>query len=424
MAKSLTIAALVVSGLGFGQTETVRMVFKGRPTSVQARLATFKEFSFGLEPSQMERLKELTQGKVDFTGIYYADVQNPKVRETLEKSVNYDHSIFPNVPPPAFVRPMAGVMDPELADQWWIPGLGVDSAWTNATGKGVTIADCDAGYFVDEEDINANLLLEHAKDFADVDDPTNISDGNFIIHGTAVTTLMAGVLNGKGTNGIAHDAKVIPLQNYNYADNDDLDKEEATAKCILGALTIPDVDIIVLENQTDGSSETFAGTREAVKLALEAGVIIVSAAGNSGNELKIEEANDTGSIIVGAVGEGREQLSYSNYGSRVIISGYGEGLWTLWGPDGHMAEFGGTSGATPLVAATIAMMLEVNPTLSNDEIKEILIATRKRTPLNHPVGGLVNTAGAVELAMASPLNPHALARRQALRKQIAEVLSH
>ena len=97
------------------------------------------------------------------------------------------------------------------------------------------------------------------------------------------------------------DAKLVPLQHYNYSLEDDLDKEEGTAACILHALTIPDVKVIVLENQTHGSSETFMGTRAAVRLALKAGVTIVSAGGNKSNELKEEAQDDTGSIIVGAV---------------------------------------------------------------------------------------------------------------------------
>ncbi|NJL25012.1 MAG: S8 family serine peptidase, partial [Calothrix sp. SM1_5_4] len=109
-------------------------------------------------------------------------------------------------------------------------------------------------------------------------------------------------LDGVGTNGIAFNSKIVPLQNYNYNEQDDIDKEEATARCVLKAIEIPEVNIIVLENQTaTGSSETFSGTRDAVRLAIRSGLIVIGAAGNSGVELKEELKDDTGSIIVGAL---------------------------------------------------------------------------------------------------------------------------
>ena len=50
------------------------------------------------------------------------------------------------------------------------------------------------------------------------------------------------------------------------------------------------------------------------------------------------------------------------------------------------------------MAATVALMLEVNPELSPAEIKEILIATRKTTKENKNVGGLIDVVAAVKEA--------------------------
>jgi len=66
----------------------------------------------------------------------------------------------------------------------------VDEAWKLATGKGVTIADCDAGYYVNETEIAENLLMEFAKDLSDKDAPTVVNDGNFVSHGTSVAAIM------------------------------------------------------------------------------------------------------------------------------------------------------------------------------------------------------------------------------------------
>jgi len=63
---------------------------------------------------------------------------------------------------------------------------------------------------------------------------------------------------------------------------------------------------------------------------------------------------------------------------------------------------GGTSGAAPKVAGTIALMLEANPRLTHDQVKEILVRTG--SPLdpntNRPIGVFLNTNAAVEAASA------------------------
>lgn len=348
-----------------------------------------KEMTFGLTKDQRQKIFELTHGEVNFRHIYL-------MNNLDQKSLMF----FPekhqkNILPPAFVTEY----DPKTKEGWWQEAHKVQEAWTMATGKGVTIADCDAGYYTEEKDIAGNLLLDLAYDLSDKDSPLTVNDGNFVSHGTSVAAIMIGLLDGTGINGMSPDAKLVPLQNYNYSDLlDDVDKEEATAACILHALKIPEVKIIVLENQTHGSSETFMGTREAVRLALKAGVTIVSAAGNSSNELKEEAEDDTDSIIVGAIHRSGKTEGFSNFGSRVSIAAYGSNLLTLSGPDGKLGSFGGTSGATPQVAATVALMLEINPELTPKNIKDILIKTRKESPETKTVGGLLNVVEAVKAA--------------------------
>lgn len=377
---SLLALALVNSAFAFDKAYV-----KGNFQGVKG----MRELSFGLNSDQMKRIAELTRGEVDFRNHFVTKNLSHKSLGAFAEKHSSNHL------PPVFVTEY----DPKTKEGWWQQAHKVDEAWTLATGKGVTIADCDAGYYINEGDIAGNLLLEHAKDLSDKDAPGVINDGNFVTHGTSVAAIMIGLLDGTGINGIAYDSKLVPLQNFNYDwQLDDIDKEEATAACILEALKIPEVKIIVLENQTHGSSETFAGTREAVRLALTAGVTIVSAAGNSSNELKAEAADDTGSIIVGAINRNGRAESFTNWGSRVSIAAYGSGLLTLEGPDGSMGYFGGTSGATPQVAATVALMLEVNPDLTPEQIKDILIATRTTTDENKKVGGLVNIVEAVKKA--------------------------
>lgn len=384
------------SNLAFGKQFST---FQTTESEMSSLIAVYPELKFqliefGLRSDQIDALYDLSSGEVDFRGLY--DVFHTKeLTRTLQTLPTYINTHEDNVAPPGFYEEA----DPELNDQWWIEKLGAHQAWESATGLGVTIADCDAGYYISEADLEGNLLIEHAYDLSNRQDPFTVNDGTFITHGTSVVAIMAGVKDDQGTNGIAYNAKVIPLQNYNYNRTDDLNKEEATARCILRAITTQQVKIIVLENQTSlGSSETYAGTRAAVRLAVESGISVVSAAGNYFKELKIEEKDDTGSIIVGAVTSKDTKSSWSNFGNRITIAAYGEKLYTLRGPNGRMGKFGGTSGATPQVAATVAMILQIAPYLSTSQIREILITSRVESNETQKVGGILRIDQAIALA--------------------------
>lgn len=398
--------------------------------------------SFGLTRVQRQRLFSLTNGAVDLRGFYRVRAADAA---RLRAAPGFQNAIGPIVSPLAVVGPdgeirgdarhfpetspgpltRAGAMDPDLSGQWWVKGLGTEGAWRIATGRGVTIADCDTGFYLEERDLEPNMVAALRHDFADTDRPGAVDDGNFVFHGTAVAAIMTGARDGVGTNGLAYDARLVPLQNFNYDRSlDDLDKEEATARCVLGALKIPDVSVIVVQNQTaQGSSETYAGTREAIRLAVQSGVTVVSAAGNASVELTAEAADDTGSIIVGAVRQTGRMANFSNFGRRVTIAAYGENLQTLYGPAGRMDTFGGTTGATAQVGAAVALMLSANPGLSPDQVRDILVTTRRLDPSNEKVGGCLDMEAAV--ASARDTEPARGWRRRAhdLRRAVLAVLS-
>lgn len=380
------------------QAADLRYVFKGAQSASIASLGQVKQMTFGLSQQQVNAIAALTNGEVNFGDVYYLD-REPLMLPLASRHPDFSGVIYPNVPPPVN-EGQNTEGDPSLRNQWWIDKLGVKNAWSMATGRGVVIADCDAGYYHDESDLHRNMILNARYDLADHDQPRIVKDGPYAFHGTAVAAIMAGVLDNLGTNGIAYNSSVIPLQNYNYdAQLDDIDKEEATAQCVLKAIAMREVDIIVLENQTqNGSSETFVGTRDAVRLAVRAGMIVVSAAGNASVELTDERKDDTGSIIVGALDKTARSAPFSNYGERVTVGAFGEQLYTLYGPGGRFGDFGGTSGATPQVAATVALMKEVHPYLTPELARQILRDTRRMNESNRSVGGLVSVPGAVRAA--------------------------
>ena len=406
--------------VGAAQAETVKAVFKTNPI-LSSDTSDLKRFTFGLNSEQVSDILRLTNGEVNMGNVFYIERDNSQI-SVLQDRVGFSGVIYPNVPPPVVVKGFDG--DPELAGQWWIDSLHVKEAWPLATGAGVVVADCDAGFYHDESDLNSNMLLDFKYDLSDPVNPDVVNDGPYAYHGTAVSAIIAGVTDGKGTSGIAYNAKIVPLQNFNYDSKDTLDKEEATAACILRAIQTPHVNVIVLENQTaNGSSETFIGTRDAVRLAIKSGITVVGAGGNYSVEIIEEKKDDTGSIIVGALAQTEGAAYFTNFGDRLTVGAFGENLHTLYGPNGAFGKFGGTSGATPQVAATVAMMKEVNPLLTPEQMRELLIQTREVNTTNEKAGGKLNVLAAVTAAINTIPDVKAWAGKQFFRQKLTAILN-
>jgi subtilisin family serine protease len=159
-----------------------------------------------------------------------------------------------------------------------------------------------------------------------------------------------------------------------------------------------------------------------VRLALKSGLTIVSAGGNSGVELLEEAKDDTGSIIVGAIDPNDAPESFTNWGARITVGAYGEKLHTLYGPNGAFGDFGGTSGATPQVAATVALMREMNPLLTPAQIKTILLNTRVVNSSNMKAGGRLDVAAAVKAARDTAADVGEWGSAQAFRAQLMGII--
>ena len=146
--------------------------------------------------------------------------------------------------------------------------------------------------------------------------------------------------------------------------------------------------VIILEVQTGtgGNYEQIPSVHRAIRAAIADGCVVCVAAGNGNRPADRTDGDEpfdpTGSILVGATAYD-ERLNkrawFSNYGSRVVVSAPGDPRHDLTcgqaADNAYRNGFGGTSGATPKVAGTVALMLSVNPQLSHDDIRDILAGT-------------------------------------------------
>jgi hypothetical protein len=335
---------------------------------------------------------------------------------------------LPEAAPPAtpINEPLVGATDQVvvnpvtgLENQWYIYRCRIDKAWPLASGAGVVIADVDWGYRTTHEELLTRLNIARA--YNSYDGGTNVSYGNSVSHGTAVTGLAGGADNDKGMAGIAFGAELWPVQ-ANAGPGAPLGGN-AWARGIDWVRTADSGGkrkVVILEVQTGtyGNYEMVPSVNAAIQTAIASGVVVCVAAGNGNRDAGLDDSNnpipDTGSILVGATeyhSTENRRASFSNYNARVTVCAPGDGSHDLTvsstSDTAYRNGFGGTSGATPKVAAIAAMMLERNPSLTHAEVRTILrnSGTAVVTDPARPVGTFLNAEAAVLAAKPRTWGP-------------------
>jgi subtilisin family serine protease len=269
-----------------------------------------------------------------------------------------------------------------LPTQWYIFRCKVKKAWEHATGNGVVIADIDFGYRVTHEELRDRIEFKYNS----LDGSETVSGGDCDSHGTAVLGLAGAAVNGKGIAGIAYEAALWAIQGH-FADTT-LIPGDPWANAIDKVRTKDSGGrrkIIILEIETEdgGNYEQVRAVNKAIQEAIASGVVVCVAAGNGTRDAGIDDDGEcfpeTGSILVGATKfhPSKNRLANSsNFGDRIVVSAPGDVEEDVTcgndSDDDYRDGFGGTSGAAAKVGGTVALMLEVNSTLSHKKIKDIL----------------------------------------------------
>jgi hypothetical protein len=143
-------------------------------------------------------------------------------------------------------------------------------------------------------------------------------------------------------------------------------------------------DVLLLEAQTtfgglnDVPVEVETAVFDAIRFATNAGIVVVEAAGNGGHDLdtfvdsagrrvldrRSSDFRDSGAIMVGAGSSTapHARLSFSCHGSRIDCYGWGENIdttgdgWQGNATNTYTTGFGGTSGASPMVAGAAVLL--------------------------------------------------------------------
>ncbi len=291
--------------------------------------------------------------------------------------------------------------------QWHYPQIDLPQAWDVTTGSNnVVVAVIDTGVLTNHPDLQGQLAPgydfirdpDNAGDGDGIDnDPFDVGDdtnGNSSFHGTHVSgTIAAASNNSNGVAGVAWEARVMPLRALGRFGGTDYDIEQAVrfaAQLPNDSGTVPARKADVINLSLGGPTNSITPP-EAFRLAREAGVIVVAAAGNETSSGLNYPASLDGVVSVSAVTIRNSLAPYSNFGNTIDIAapggsstdvngdGYTDGVLSTVGSDANgsiqlgFAFYQGTSMASPHIAGVAALMKSVNSSLTPGEYDQLLV---------------------------------------------------
>lgn len=254
--------------------------------------------------------------------------------------------------------------DPGYSKQWGLTTIKAEQAWSDipAAKKAVTVAVIDSGAELSHSDLQGrissggyNFILEN----------DHIYDVNG--HGTAVAGVIAAKTNNKlGIAGVAGtvDVRILPLQVANYAG-------EIYISDVISAIDYAIAEGVDVINLSLGSTDYSAIENKAVQRAIQAGIIVVASAGNSGNSDYSYPASYDNVISVGAINSSEQIADFSTYNDRVSLVAPGVAIYSC-SLNNTYASLNGTSFSAPMVTGIAAVLRTVQPSLAVSEVKDIL----------------------------------------------------
>ncbi len=314
--------------------------------------------------------------------------------------------------------PLLGDSDQLFADpvttierQWYSFRCRADLAWPMSTGSGVVVADVDWGFRLTHQDLAPRLELDHA--YNSFDGTTNVTQGDDTEHGTGVLGHIGAA--GVGMMGFAPDCAIWPLQGNGtsttplpgdpWANGIDWVRQQDSK----GRRRVINVEI---QTASYGNYEMRPALNAAVRTAIGAGIIVCVAAGNGNRDAGLDDEQqpipETGSVLVAATAyypQTNQRAYFSNYSNRITVCSPGDPCHDVTcyidsDTSYRNNTLGGTSGATPKVSGTVALMLAIDPTLTQSDIVAILreSGSAALTDPAKPIGTFLDCAAAVAMA--------------------------
>jgi subtilisin family serine protease len=366
-----------------------------------------------IEPDQLRLLGEFSIQSVDTTQIdsLNTDALNPGFMVTSDFDTEFGFGLVDAAAAIGLAlglkTALADVSDP-LINSYGASLVGAPEAWIKGySGKGVVVAVIDTGIDLKHSDLvdsfwrNPNEIAGdgidndqngyvddlNGYDFAGRDsNPINSSSRE--IHGTHVAGIITANRNGANAadrsnkpyevTGIAYDAEIMAIRVLDSSGR-------GSARSVAQGIRYAADNGANVINLSLGSAMTSGVELEALRYAEEKGVVIVSASGNSGFTAvapdfpaRLAATNDFG-IAVGAIDQNKKVASFSNPAGELdqqypFVVAPGVSILSTT-PNSNYSFLSGTSMSTPHVSAVVALMLQANPKLTPNQVKQIISET-------------------------------------------------
>ena len=282
--------------------------------------------------------------------------------------------------------------DPLFPLQYYHRRIQTPHAWRLTTGSPhITVAVLDTGSNMEIDDLAGRGLPGY--DF--INNTSEVCDEGG--HGTSITALIAATGdNGVGIAGVDWNCRILPIVMTSGGAG-------VWAQAIEFAIA-RGAHVINISGKLE-QPEPSAMLESLLEQAKSAGIVIVASAGNQNAAQLSWPASSPHVIAVGAMdgfgGRWRNPMNGngSNYGPGLDIVAPGAEIVSL-SAMGARSGGEGTSAAAALVSGACALMLGINPSLTPDQVQEILQETAfKMAGEKDEFGaGLLNVGAAVEAA--------------------------
>jgi serine protease len=354
------------------------------------------------------------------------------------------------VEPDVRVYPQRTPNDPRYNDQWhyFAPtngnyGANLPAAWDITTGvASVVVAVLDTGQ-LNHADLQGRMVAGY--DF--ITDSSTAGDGNgsdSSWHGTHVAgTIGAKSNNGVGVAGVNWTSMIQHVRVLGKCGGNISDIADAirwAAGLSVSGTPLNATPAKVLNLSLGGSGPCGTTIQSAINAAVNAGSVVVVAAGNSSLDASnFQPANCNNVITVAATDRDGDRADYSNFGAMVEIAAPGGETDFFSSSNGVLSTlntgtttpatdsyvfYQGTSMATPHVAGLVSLMLSVQPALTPAQVLSLLQSSVTPFPAGSSCTtsscgrGIINAAAAVAAAQGGLLAPSNLQATAASATQI------
>lgn len=255
------------------------------------------------------------------------------------------------------------VSQPAQEVDWGIDYVNAPQEWANSIGTGVKIAIIDTGISKKHPD----LTVTGGVNLIDTTENKKWDDDNG--HGTHVAGIIGACDNSIGVVGVAPASELYAVKVLDSnGDGQISDVIEGIEWAIEN-----DMDIISLSLGTNIYSQAL---EDACEVAYDSDILLVAAAGNSGdgnldtNDVDYPAKFDS-VIAVAAIDCNNATPIWSADGTEVELAAPGVSIYSTYLDKGY--EFNsGTSMAAPFVSGVAALAKSENPSLSAEEIRNLL----------------------------------------------------